>query len=99
MRPGAEAGVKLPGTAFQRATCTPLNEAGETCGKTRLCPGAGKSGLGRPPGSKDRRPEPHHGIGMTVRRDLNITADNSAQMKDQARPQSTTPSKDPVGDT
>jgi len=33
-----------------------------------------KAGPGRPPGSRNRRPAPHHDVGKTVRRDLTVTA-------------------------
>jgi hypothetical protein len=37
-------------------------------------PKPGKPGPGRPPGSRNRRPAPHHDVGKTVKRDLSITA-------------------------
>lgn len=33
-----------------------------------------RPGPGRPPGSRNRRPTPHHDVGKTVKRDLTITA-------------------------
>ncbi|ABD10485.1 hypothetical protein ThrDRAFT_04690 [Frankia casuarinae] len=33
-----------------------------------------KAGPGRPPGSRNRRPAPHHDVGKTIRRDLTMTA-------------------------
>ncbi|MEX5637854.1 NF041680 family putative transposase [Parafrankia sp. FMc2] len=33
-----------------------------------------KAGPGRPPGSRNRRPAPHHDVGKTTRRDLTMTA-------------------------
>jgi hypothetical protein len=35
-------------------------------------PKPGKPGPGRPPGSKNRRPAPHHDVGKTVKRDLTM---------------------------
>jgi hypothetical protein len=37
-------------------------------------PKPGKPGPGRPPGSKNRRPTPHHQVGKTTKRDLTLTA-------------------------
>ncbi|WP_433345101.1 NF041680 family putative transposase [Microtetraspora malaysiensis] len=37
-------------------------------------PKPGKPGPGRPPGSKNRRPAPHHDVGKTIKRDLTMTA-------------------------
>jgi hypothetical protein len=37
-------------------------------------PKPGKPGPGRPPGSKNRRPAPHHDVGKTVKRELTIEA-------------------------
>ncbi|MEV4251511.1 NF041680 family putative transposase, partial [Streptosporangium canum] len=43
-----------------------------------ICPAGapkpGKPGPGRPPGSKNHRPAPHHDVGKTVKRDLTMTA-------------------------
>ncbi|WP_374216168.1 NF041680 family putative transposase [Frankia sp. R82] len=33
-----------------------------------------KPGPGRPPGSRNRRPAPHHDVGKTIKRDLTVTA-------------------------
>lgn len=37
-------------------------------------PKPGKPGPGRPPGSKNHRPAPHHDVGKTVKRDRTVTA-------------------------
>jgi hypothetical protein len=37
-------------------------------------PKPGRPGPGRPPGSKNRSPAPHHDVGKTVKRDLTMTA-------------------------
>jgi DDE superfamily endonuclease len=37
-------------------------------------PKPAKPGPGRPPGSRNRRPAPHHDVGKTTKRDLSITA-------------------------
>ena len=37
-------------------------------------PKPGKPGPRRPPGSRNRRPTPHHEVGKTIKRDLSITA-------------------------
>ncbi|MFF3672021.1 NF041680 family putative transposase [Microtetraspora malaysiensis] len=37
-------------------------------------PKPSKPGPGRPPGSKNRRPAPHHDVGKTIKRDLSMTA-------------------------
>jgi hypothetical protein len=37
-------------------------------------PKPGKPGPGRPPGSKNRRPAPHHDVGKTTRRELTLKA-------------------------
>lgn len=36
-------------------------------------PKPSRPGPGRPPGSRNRRPAPHHDVGKTVKRDLSIT--------------------------
>jgi hypothetical protein len=37
-------------------------------------PKPGKPGPGRPPGSKNRRPAPHHGVGKKTKRDASLKA-------------------------
>jgi len=40
-------------------------------------PKPGKPGPGRPPGSKNRRPAPHHDVGKTIKRDLTLAEHQS----------------------
>jgi hypothetical protein len=48
-------------------------------------PKTSRPGPGRPPGSRNRRPAPHHDVGKTIKRDLTITARKSARVKEQAK--------------
>ena len=45
-----------------------------TIGLPASAPKPGKPGPGRPPGSKNRRPAPHHDVGKSVKRDLTMAA-------------------------